>query len=79
MTGARVGLDSTTAVHYLNRVTAEIKLALKQVGKPIPQNDLWIAATCRRHGLTLATSDAHFGHCPGLAVEDWLQPLPPSP
>jgi tRNA(fMet)-specific endonuclease VapC len=50
---------------------ARLRLALKQLGKPIPGNDLWIAATCLHHGLALATSDARFAHCPGLVTEDW--------
>src|ERR671930_451555 len=35
--------ESTT--HYY----AEISLELKRKGKPIPTNDLWIAALCRQH------------------------------
>jgi tRNA(fMet)-specific endonuclease VapC len=52
---------------------AELRLALKRAGRPIPSNDLWIAATCLRHGLVLVTADAHFTHCPGLVVENWLE------
>lgn len=29
-------------------------------GKPIPINDVWIAAICLQHNLVLATRDAHF-------------------
>jgi tRNA(fMet)-specific endonuclease VapC len=50
---------------------ARLRLALKRLGKPIPVNDCWIAATCLHHGVVLATSDAHFSHCPGLVTEDW--------
>jgi tRNA(fMet)-specific endonuclease VapC len=39
---------------------AEIRLALKTKGRPIPINDLWIAAIAVEHGLPLATEDAHF-------------------
>jgi tRNA(fMet)-specific endonuclease VapC len=39
---------------------AKIRLALKKKGKPIPENDLWIAATCIEHKLPLMSSDGHF-------------------
>ena len=41
-------------------VYARLRLALKQKGKPIPENDLWIAAICVEHHVPLAASDAHF-------------------
>ncbi|HEX8912513.1 MAG TPA: type II toxin-antitoxin system VapC family toxin [Humisphaera sp.] len=47
---------------------AELRLALKKVGRPIPQNDLWIAATCIDHKLPLATADGHFDNLPGLTT-----------
>ncbi|MGH9502400.1 MAG: type II toxin-antitoxin system VapC family toxin [Terriglobales bacterium] len=39
---------------------AEITLELKRKGKPIPTNDLWIAALCRQHSLPLLSRDRHF-------------------
>jgi len=36
-------------------------------------NDIWIAATARAQGLTLATSDPDFQHVDGLQVEDWTR------
>ena len=42
--------------------------ALRQLGKPIPTNDLWIAASCLEHGAALLTLDAHFQHVGGLRV-----------
>src|SRR3990170_2176330 len=41
-------------------VYADIRLALEKKGRPIPVNDIWIAAICREHGVPLATRDAHF-------------------
>ena len=41
-------------------VYAELRLALRPKGKPIPENDLWIAALCVEHQVPLAASDAHF-------------------
>ncbi|HWZ84129.1 MAG TPA: PIN domain-containing protein [Terriglobales bacterium] len=39
---------------------AEITLELKRKGKPIPTNDIWIAALCRQHSLLLLSRDRHF-------------------
>ena len=47
---------------------AEIHGALRRAGKPIPTNDLWIAAIAIEYGLVLYTRDAHFSHVPGLAL-----------
>lgn len=48
----------------VNEETAEryavILNALWKVGKPIPTNDLWIAASVMQLGLILLTTDAHF-------------------
>jgi tRNA(fMet)-specific endonuclease VapC len=47
--------DEATASAY-----ADLKQALATKGKPIPENDLWIAATAKSHGLPLYCKDAHF-------------------
>ena len=36
---------------------AAIGLELKKKGRPIPANDLWIAALCRQHSLPLLSRD----------------------
>jgi tRNA(fMet)-specific endonuclease VapC len=47
-----------------DRVTAEayarIKDQLRRKGRPIPDSDLWVAATAVQHGLILLSRDAHF-------------------
>ena len=48
-----------------------IKLQLKQLGRPLPQNDIWIAAIAKQHHLTLATRDKHFQVVAGLLYENW--------
>ncbi len=48
-------VNEPTTQHY-----AEIVLELKRLGKPIPTNDLWIAALCRQHSLPLLSRDRHF-------------------
>jgi tRNA(fMet)-specific endonuclease VapC len=50
---------------------AAVKAALRAKGRPIPENDIWIAATALEHGLILLTRDAHFQHVEGLSVESW--------
>lgn len=59
-------LDRETAYHY-----AKIGLELKKIGKPIPSNDLWIAALCRQHSLPLLTRDRHFDVVTGLKRLEW--------
>jgi predicted nucleic acid-binding protein len=58
-----LGIDEETADFY-----AEVFRALKEKGRPIPSNDLWIAAASLRHGLALATLDHHFRHIDGLLL-----------
>jgi len=48
-----------------------IGLELKRKGKPIPSNDLWIAALCRQHSLPLVSRDQHFDFVPGLQRLHW--------
>jgi len=49
----------------------EITLELKRKGKPIPTNDLWIAALCRQHSLPLLSRDRHFDLVVGTKRIDW--------
>ncbi len=58
--------DLEIADHY-----GRIHAALRAKGKPIPQNDVWIAATAVRHGLALITLDQHFSLIDGLPTEIW--------
>jgi tRNA(fMet)-specific endonuclease VapC len=50
---------------------AAIGLELKKKGKPIPANDLWIAALCRQYSLPLVSRDRHFDFVSGLQRIDW--------
>lgn len=48
-------------------------IKLHQLG--VEDNDLWIAATAIRHGLTLVSSDSHFiriREARGFPIESWL-------
>ena len=55
-----------TAKHYGN-----IKAQLKRKGKPIPENDIWIAAIAFQYELTLVSRDFHFENISGLQVDRW--------
>lgn len=50
---------------------ARTKLALAKLGRPLPVNDLWIAACCIALDATLVTRDGHFDGVPGLSLERW--------
>ena len=54
-------IDEETAEFY-----AEIIDNLRNIGRPIPTNDIWIAAVAFQHGLKLFTKDTHFKVVPGL-------------
>jgi tRNA(fMet)-specific endonuclease VapC len=43
-----------------------ISAALQKKGRPIPTNDIWIAAHAMEAGADLISSDPHFGHIDGL-------------
>lgn len=45
---------------------ADLRLYLQSIGKPIPANDLWIAAITVELGLPLLSNDAHFDEIPRL-------------
>jgi len=58
--------DTDTARRY-----GEIKNALRLKGRPIPENDIWIAAIAFQHDLTLVTRDEHFDEIENLKVATW--------
>ncbi|HEY0154356.1 MAG TPA: type II toxin-antitoxin system VapC family toxin [Longimicrobium sp.] len=58
--------DLVTARFY-----GEIRHALRRKGRPIPANDIWIAALAQQHDLTLATRDAHFRDVDALSLLSW--------
>ena len=47
---------------------AKVYQALRAQGRPIPQNDMWIAASALEHGADIATHDEHFKLVPMLTV-----------
>jgi tRNA(fMet)-specific endonuclease VapC len=65
-TMAILGCDEATARQY-----GRIKDELRAKGRPIPENDIWIAAVAMQHGLTVVSRDDHFANIAGLPVEVW--------
>lgn len=53
------------------RIYGQIKQSLLAKGRPIPDNDLWIASLAIQHQLPVVTYDAHFAEITGLIVETW--------
>ena len=58
--------DTDTARRY-----GEIKNMLRIKGRPLPENDIWIAAIALQHELDLATRDVHFDEIDNLAIARW--------
>ena len=42
------------------RIYAEIMVALRKAGTPVPTNDVWVAALAAREGAVVITYDEHF-------------------
>jgi len=53
-------------------VFGEVKDSLKRAGRPIPLNDVWIAAQALESGAVLVTFDGHFRDVPGLRLWEEL-------
>lgn len=58
--------DVDTAYRY-----ALISDQLRINGTPLPENDVWIAATALQFGMPLATRDAHFSQVSDLQLLRW--------
>lgn len=56
--------DSDSTTFY-----SAIKHGLRKKGRPIPENDVWIAAIARQHKLTLISRDSHFEAIDELDLE----------
>jgi tRNA(fMet)-specific endonuclease VapC len=61
-----LAVDKDTAEQY-----AEVRDELKRKGRPIPGNDVWIAALARQHALPLLSRDRHFDFVPRLKRIAW--------
>jgi predicted nucleic acid-binding protein len=63
-------ITSDTANFY-----SQIYSSLKNKGKPIPSNDMWIAAQALENGCILCSYDKHFREIEGLVVGVSLEEL----
>jgi tRNA(fMet)-specific endonuclease VapC len=59
-----LNVTEETALRY-----AEVDVYLRKKGRPIPRNDVWIAAVALEHGLQLLTLDVHFREIPLLLIQ----------
>ncbi|HSB05187.1 MAG TPA: type II toxin-antitoxin system VapC family toxin [Thermodesulfobacteriota bacterium] len=57
-------IDEETSDRY-----AVIVQSLRMKGRPIPTNDLWIAASAMQHGLKVLTTDKHYLEVPQIITE----------
>ena len=57
-----MGLDTAERFALIQRV-------LQDSGRPIPTNDMWIAASAMEHGLRLVTADAHYTSIPMILAD----------
>lgn len=58
--------DTETAQVY-----GQIKNQLRAKGKPLPENDIWVAAVALQHDLILVSRDAHFQEVETLTTVAW--------
>jgi len=58
--------NAITASHY-----GDGKNKLRMKGRPLPENDVWIAALALQYELTLVTRDAHFQQVDNLETAFW--------
>jgi tRNA(fMet)-specific endonuclease VapC len=58
--------DAEVAQEY-----GRLRHGLRAKGRPLPENDIWIAATAKSHGLVLVTRDRRFREVDGLSLEAW--------
>ena len=56
---------------HVARRYGEIKNTLRAKGRPIPENDIWLAAIAMYYNLTVVTRDRHFDEIVELATEAW--------
>ena len=64
-------IDLKTSLRY-----GGLKAELWRRGRPMGENDLWLASSALEHGLVLVTSDEPFQDVPGLQVENWRDHRP---
>ena len=61
-----LAITEETTVSY-----AELRVALRQRGTPIPANDAWIGALALQHRLPVLSRDVHFDAIPNVHRHPW--------
>ena len=61
-----LNVDANTADVY-----GQVKQRLRAKGRPIPENDIWIAALAIQYDLVLIADDAHFDEVDNLNWKRW--------
>jgi tRNA(fMet)-specific endonuclease VapC len=59
-------VDEETAEAY-----ARLRDALRRAGRPIPENDIWIAALANQHDQPVVSRDLHFDDVGGISRVGW--------
>ncbi len=67
-----ISVDQETTRYY-----AQIYKQLRQKGRPIPDNDMWIASTAFQHRYVVFTYDKHFSQIDGLPIASKLADMFP--
>jgi tRNA(fMet)-specific endonuclease VapC len=67
-----LAVGAETAEHY-----AGVFAQLRRKSRPVPSNDMWVAASALEHGLVLFTRDAHFDQIEGLLTAATVDELLP--
>jgi tRNA(fMet)-specific endonuclease VapC len=66
-------LEKMVTILEISRTTAQIYGRIKEQllvkGKPIPENDIWIAAIAAENEMVLITRDGHFEQVDGIMTE----------
>jgi tRNA(fMet)-specific endonuclease VapC len=53
------------------REYGRLKQRLREKGRPLPENDIWLTAAAKHHGLVLVTRDRHFYEVDDLQIAEW--------
>ena len=61
-----LAINTETTLPYAN-----LRVTLKESGRPIPANDAWIAALAMQHGLPILSRDVHFDAAPDVVRVGW--------
>jgi predicted nucleic acid-binding protein len=68
-------LETESLVIAADRATADwyarVRHELKEKGRLIPENDVWIAALARQHALEIVSNDAHFDYVDKIRRIGW--------